>query len=226
MNIPETSVVHPSAIIHEDCIIGENCRIYENVVIGAIGTALTRGDSGIVTKEFHGKVIIEDNVTVHAGSIIIRGEKTDTIIGTGSVIGLGCIISHDVRIGSNVMVLNDCHIYGYTVIEDNVRIRPGSMIMNRLTIGTGSQIGAGALVMHDVPTGITVYGRPARPRRDLLNEREKALDILGIRPSDPSESKTGPKPVAVKPLAKPRTRSARRGRSKRRKPGKKSRKRR
>jgi len=48
------------------------------------------------------------------------------------------------------------------MIGDNVYIGPGAKIFGAITIGDGVAIGANAVVHHDVSSGVTVGGVPAR----------------------------------------------------------------
>lgn len=62
---------------------------------------------------------------------------------------------------------NYCHIYqqvtiGYSktggpTIKDNVIIRPGAIIIGKITIGNNVVIGAGATIFRDIPDNCTVY---------------------------------------------------------------------
>jgi acetyltransferase-like isoleucine patch superfamily enzyme len=49
------------------------------------------------------------------------------------------------------------------IIEDDVRIGIGAIVLKGARIGRGAFIGAGAVVVADVPVGSTVAGNPARP---------------------------------------------------------------
>lgn len=49
-----------------------------------------------------------------------------------------------------------------TIIEDNVMIGAGAVILNNAHIGKGAKIGANAVVLTDVPAGCTAVGNPAR----------------------------------------------------------------
>ncbi len=48
------------------------------------------------------------------------------------------------------------------VIEDDVRIGIGAIILKGVRVGAGAEIGAGAVVTRDVPLGCIVHGNPAR----------------------------------------------------------------
>lgn len=51
----------------------------------------------------------------------------------------------------------------FGVVEDNVVIGMGALILAGIHIGSGAIIGVGAVVTHDVDPGVTVVGNPARP---------------------------------------------------------------
>ncbi len=49
-----------------------------------------------------------------------------------------------------------------TVVEDDVAIGSGAVILGGVRLGAGALVGAGAVVTHDVAPGATVAGVPAR----------------------------------------------------------------
>ena len=166
MTIGNGTTIHQSAIIHDDIVdIGKNCWIGENVVIGCLSASLLADKNGNITrKEFKGRVIIGDNVTIDTDTAIARGVISDTTIGIGSYIGTKCTIGHDVKIGHRCKVLHHTLICGHTIIGDDARINPGVLISNRIIVGKKSTVGIGSLVIHDVPDGKTAFGHPARVR--------------------------------------------------------------
>lgn len=81
----------------------------------------------------------------------------------------GCRIS----IGNNVHIASGAFILGHTgfrqvkkedetIIEDNVRIFVNAVILPGIRVGNHSIIGAGSIVMKDVPPNVIVQGNPAR----------------------------------------------------------------
>jgi serine O-acetyltransferase len=98
--------------------------------------------------------------------------------GFGTVIHSNVTIGREVRIWHNVTIT----VHGATasphriVIEDSVSIGANSVIIapqgRGLTIGRGARIGAGALVVDDVPAGATVVGQPSRVMTDAPDGAE------------------------------------------------------
>lgn len=80
---------------------------------------------------------------------------------------IGVVFARNVRIGKNVTVNQHVTIAEgdkskHTIIEDNVMIGAGAVILNNSHIGKGAKIGANAVVIEDVPAGCTVVGVPAK----------------------------------------------------------------
>lgn len=79
----------------------------------------------------------------------------------------GIVLAPNVRIGKNVTIYQHVTIAKddsskTTIIEDDVTIGAGAVIMRNVHIGRGARIGANAVVMKDVPEGATAVGVPAR----------------------------------------------------------------
>jgi len=73
-------------------------------------------------------------------------------------IGADCAIHHVCTIGAGSRP-------GGPVIGDHVMLGCHSCVLGPVNVGDGARIGAGAVVVHDVPPGATVVGVPARVAR-------------------------------------------------------------
>lgn len=83
--------------------------------------------------------------------------------GLGIVIHARCKIGARVQIGTNVTIGGRSGHKAVPIIEDDVEIGSGAKILGPITIGRGARVGANAVVLCDVPNGVTVVGIPARP---------------------------------------------------------------
>ena len=80
---------------------------------------------------------------------------------------IGIVIGRNAVIGSNVTVnqhvtIAEADKNKKTIIEDDVMLGAGAVILNNVHIGKGARIGANAVVTKDVPMGATAIGVPAK----------------------------------------------------------------
>jgi sugar O-acyltransferase (sialic acid O-acetyltransferase NeuD family) len=95
---------------------------------------------------------IQEHVDIQAG----------VSIGNNSSIHLGSLISHESRIGDSVFISVNCNIAGLVNIEDGVFVGTGASIIPRKKIGKWSIIGAGSVIIDDVPPYSVVVGNPGK----------------------------------------------------------------
>ncbi|GLB61405.1 serine O-acetyltransferase [Cytobacillus sp. NCCP-133] len=84
--------------------------------------------------------------------------------------GMGVVIGETCEIGDNVTVFQGVTLGGtgkekgkrHPTIKDNALIATGAKVLGSITIGENSKIGAGSVVLHEVPPNSTVVGIPGR----------------------------------------------------------------
>ena len=84
--------------------------------------------------------------------------------------GLGVVIGETTEIGDNVTIYQGATLGGtgkekgkrHPTIEDNVVISAGAKVLGPFRVGKNSKIGAGAVVLKEVPENCTVVGVPGR----------------------------------------------------------------
>jgi serine O-acetyltransferase len=83
---------------------------------------------------------------------------------------MGVVIGETCEIGNNVVLYQGVTLGGtgkekgkrHPTIEDNVLIASGAKVLGSMTIGHHSKIGAGSVVLKEVPPYSTVVGIPGR----------------------------------------------------------------
>jgi UDP-3-O-[3-hydroxymyristoyl] glucosamine N-acyltransferase len=92
------------------------------------------------------------------------------VIGAGSRLDNQVQIGHNVVLGRCCVIVAQVGISGSTVLEDFVRVGGQAAMAGHLHIGRGVQIGAQAGVISNIPSGSTVLGSPARPKREFFRQ--------------------------------------------------------
>ena len=151
-------------------LIGDRVSILAGAVIGEPGFGVTVGQGKTMDIPQLGRVIIQDNVGIGAGTCIDRGAWDDTVIGENTKIDNLVQIAHNVRLGRNCLLAAHTGISGSCIIGDGVAFGGRAGIADHVNIGDGARIAAASGVMKDVPAGEMWAGAPARPIRRYMRE--------------------------------------------------------
>jgi carbonic anhydrase/acetyltransferase-like protein (isoleucine patch superfamily) len=134
-------------------------------------------DSAVVT----GDVVLHEDTSVWP-TAVIRGDVARISIGARSNVQDGAVIHADAGvptvIGASCVIGHRAIVHG-AILEECVLIGMGAIVLNHAHIGTGSIVGAGAVVTEGmrVPPRSLVLGVPARVVRALdaaAEERTRA----------------------------------------------------
>jgi UDP-3-O-[3-hydroxymyristoyl] glucosamine N-acyltransferase len=180
VRIGRDGAVGPGTVI-TDALIGDRVIIHPGCKIGQDGFGYVMGAAGHIKVPQVGRVIIQDDVEIGAGTTIDRGAIRDTVIGEGTKIDNLVQVSHNVSIGRHCVVVAQCGIAGSSTIEDFVVLGARAGISNNVTVGEGAQLAAMANAHADVPPGARFGGTPAKPVKQWFREL-KALARLAREP--------------------------------------------
>jgi carbonic anhydrase/acetyltransferase-like protein (isoleucine patch superfamily) len=113
-------------------------------------------------------------------SAVIRADGEAITIGAGSNVQDGCVLHADrgipLRLGAGVTVGHNAVLHG-CLVDDNVLIGMGAVVLNGASIGEGSIVGAGAMVPEgsSIPPHSLVMGLPAKVRRETTDAERAAI---------------------------------------------------
>ncbi|PKQ28427.1 MAG: serine O-acetyltransferase [Candidatus Anoxymicrobium japonicum] len=123
-------------------------------------------------------------IEIHQGATIGQGFFIDH--------GMGVVIGETTKIGNDVTIFQGVTLGGtgkekgkrHPTIEDGVVIAVGASVLGSITVGKNSKVGAGAVVVSDVPPNCTVVGVPGRVTV-CSGERISPIDLHHERLPDP-----------------------------------------
>jgi len=87
---------------------------------------------------------------------------TNVTLGRHTHLNIGCAVQHDSVVGDFVQFSPGVLVNGDCVLGDDVFLGTSAVITRGNTVGSGARVGAGAVVLSDVPAGVLVVGAPAR----------------------------------------------------------------
>lgn len=164
--IESTAIIH-----HPDLRLGKHCFIGSDVVI--------------FERKGGGYIKLDDHVQINRGTVLETGLGGRIEVGFKSSIHPGCHLYAylaPITIGKGVMLAPNCALYSYDhslafgkpirkqplttkggiVIADESWLGFGAIVLSGVTIGKGAAIGAGSVVVGDIPDNAIAVGNPAR----------------------------------------------------------------
>ncbi|MCX8022727.1 MAG: acetyltransferase [Syntrophorhabdaceae bacterium] len=147
--------------------------------IMAIGDNRTRKRIVETLEQFQWITIIHPSSYVHpsskigVGTVVFAGSiiQPDVRIGEHCIINTGATVDHDCVIGNFVHIAPGVNIAGGVTIEDGVFMGIGSKVVIGKKIGEWSIVGAGGVVVEDIPPEVIAKGLPAKPTKKTKEKR-------------------------------------------------------
>ena len=170
-------LIYPNVTIRERVTLGDRCVVHSGTVIGSDGFGFATE-----AKVHHkipqiGVVVIEDDVEIGANCAIDRATMGETRIGRGCKLDNLIQIAHNVKIGEGTLIAAQTGIAGSTVLGKYCVLGGQVGIVPHIEIGEGAILAAQSGVTKSLRDGETVFGRPARPLKDV-KKREGRIGLL------------------------------------------------
>ena len=165
-NVAEVIILYPGfhvLVTHKIAHFLYNHRCF---FLARFVSQLARHLTGI---EIHPGAKIGRKLFIDHGMGIVFGETTE--------IGDNCTIYHGVTLGGT----GKEHGKRHPTIGNNVMISAGAKVLGSFTIGDNSKIGAGSVVIEEVPPNCTVVGVPGRVvKRDNIRTPQDDMDQVHL----------------------------------------------
>ena len=97
--------------------------------------------------------------TIICPSVVVT---CDVSIGRCVALNVASTVGHDARIGDWCTASAHCDVTGHAILEDCSFLGSHSVVLPGKRVGPHATVGAGSVVVRDVPAGTTVFGVPAR----------------------------------------------------------------
>lgn len=108
--------------------------------------------------------IISSKVEIGEGSVICAGAvlTVDIKLGCHNIIDVNSTVGHDAVLKDYVTLYPSVNVSGSTIINEGVELGTGTQVIQGKTVGADTIIGAGAVVVRDIPANCTAVGVPAK----------------------------------------------------------------
>jgi sugar O-acyltransferase (sialic acid O-acetyltransferase NeuD family) len=112
----------------------------------------------------HPRAIIGPETKVAPGCVVLGGAYVSSSVTLAEhvQVNYNATVGHDAVLETYVTVLPGANLAGATKIQFGATIGSNACVLQGLTVGAGSTVGAGAVVTNDVPKRIVAKGVPAR----------------------------------------------------------------
>ncbi len=151
--IGNNTILHANVKLYAGTVVGNNCMIHSGTVLGSDGFGFAPQEDGTYkTIPQLGNVILEDNITIGANTVIdcatLSGDST--LVRSGVKLDNLIQIAHNVEIGKNTVIAAQSGISGSTKVGENCILAGQVGIAGHLVIANKTSVGAQAGISKSV----------------------------------------------------------------------------
>lgn len=180
VKIGANCIIHANTVINYNCELGDNVIIHSNVVIGSEAFYYKKRETGYDKLFSGGKVILEDNVEIGAGTTIDRGVSGNTKVSEGTKIDNLCHIAHDTIVGRHCLIAAQVAIAGCSELKDHVTLWGKVGVTSGVTLGEKVVVLAYSGVSKNLEEGKIYSGVPAQEARIHWKEMASVRQLPSI----------------------------------------------
>ena len=183
VSVGSDCLLHSNVTIYSNVTVGDRAVLHSGCVLGADGFGFVRSGDHYEKFPQIGRVVIGQDVEIGANSCVDRAALGLTEIGDGSKLDNLVHIGHNCRIGRHVVIAAQTGLSGGVVVEDyaviggQVGIGDKARIESEAVLGSGS----GILTSKIIRKGQVVWGTPARPLKEHLQQLANLARLPELR---------------------------------------------
>lgn len=127
-------------------------------------TEMLMARGAVFTRLIHGTAVIGDNVDMAPGVIMCPYSiaSANNRLGMGVALNLHATVDHDATVDDWSQINCHCDLTAAVRVGKEVFLGSRVSIIPNVQVGDGAYVGAGSVVLRDVPAGAKVVGSPAR----------------------------------------------------------------
>jgi UDP-3-O-[3-hydroxymyristoyl] glucosamine N-acyltransferase len=181
--IGEGCLLHANVTLYENVTLGDRVVLHSGCVLGADGFGFVLTGGRYEKFPQIGTVEIGDDVEIGANSCVDRAALGVTRIGNGTKIDNLVHVGHNCSIGNHIVVAAQTGFSGGVVVEDHAVIGGQVGIGDKVRIETGAVLGSGCGILTSkiVRKGQVVWGTPARPLKQYLEQLANLARLPRLR---------------------------------------------
>ncbi len=162
VTIGDETEIHSGVAIRENSIVGKRVIIHNNAVIGSDGFGFAKDEQRHWLKiPQTGRVVIEDEVEIGAGTTIDRASTGETRIKRGAKLDNLVQVGHSCVVGEDALLCAQVGMAGSSRVGDRVILTGQVGIGGHITVGDDAILYPQSGVPNDVAPGAILVGTPA-----------------------------------------------------------------
>jgi UDP-3-O-[3-hydroxymyristoyl] glucosamine N-acyltransferase len=161
-SIGDDSEIHSGVAIRENSVLGKGVIVHNNACIGSDGFGFAKDEERRWLKiPQTGRVVIEDDVEIGAGTAIDRASTGETRIKRGAKLDNLVQIGHSCVVGEDALLCAQVGMAGSSRVGDRVILTGQVGIGGHITVGDDAILYPQSGVPNDVAPGEVLVGTPA-----------------------------------------------------------------